>query len=126
MIVLDSHVVLWLLAEPERVGPASTALLRESRMVGLSAASVWELGIKESLGKIRLPEDFLDQALEAGLQELPVTARHARLAAGTRTPQCDPFDRMLLAQAEAEGAVLLTADRAVLGLERADVRDARE
>lgn len=49
MIVLDSHVVLWLLAEPERIGPASTALLCESQDVSLSAASVWELGIKETL-----------------------------------------------------------------------------
>lgn len=126
MIVLDSHVVLWLLAEPERIGPASAALLREAREVSLSAASVWEIGIKETLGKIRLPEDFLDQAWEAGLRELPVTARHARLAAVTRTPQRDPFDRMLLAQAEAERAMLLTADRALLSLERSDVRDARQ
>lgn len=55
-----------------------------------------------------------------------MTSHHARLAAVTRTPQRDPFDRVLLAQAEAERAVLLTADRALLSLDRAGVRDARE
>lgn len=124
MILVDSHVVLWLLAEPERIGPGSLALLREADEVDISAASIWELGIKESLGKVRLPQGFVDQALQAGLRELPVTARHARLAAQVRTPHGDPFDRMLLAQAEAERALLLTADRIVLDLDRADVRDA--
>lgn len=126
MILVDSHVVLWLLAEPERIGPASLALLQGADEVGLSAASIWELGIKESLGKLRLPEDFVEQALQAGLRELPVTARHARLAAQVRTPHRDPFDRMLLAQADVERALLLTADRALLELGRTDVRDATE
>jgi PIN domain nuclease of toxin-antitoxin system len=99
MILLDSHVLLWVLTGRRRLGPTATAALAASNVIYVSAATVLELAIKEMLGKLTLPDGF-------------EVARH------------DPFDRVLLAQAVAERLTLLTADRALLAMGHPQVVDA--
>jgi PIN domain nuclease of toxin-antitoxin system len=82
--------------------------------VFVSAASVWEIAIKRSLGRLEAPDNLGEEVRKAGFIELPVTIRHGELAARLPPHHGDPFDRMLVAQAQAEGLVLVTRDR-VLG-----------
>ena len=112
-VLLDTHVTLWAAAEPERLG-SSAALLLEADERWLSAASTWEMPIKQGLGKLDLGADagaWTTRALEA-LAARPLPLTHAHAAAVERLPPVhrDPFDRVLVAQAQVEGLVLLTAD----------------
>ena len=115
MLLLDSHVLLWLLEDSDRLGAEARAAIDSSSRVFFSAASIWELEIKRSLGRLQYP-DGLVQALEsAGLTELPISARHASSVEEVDLPHRDPFDRLLVAQARAESARFLTADGVLLG-----------
>jgi PIN domain nuclease of toxin-antitoxin system len=79
----------------------------------LSATVVWEVAIKRSLGKLDAPEAFAQTLLDAGAVALPVTLAHAEGVEALPWHHCDPFDRMLVAQARTEGAVLLSGDDAL-------------
>ncbi len=81
----------------------------------VSAVSLWEIWLKESLGKLRLGRDFEVKLAEESFESLPLTAAHARQVAFLPWRHRDPFDRMLVAQAKAEGLILLTADDLVTG-----------
>lgn len=125
MILLDSHVLLWVLAGSERLGKRARTALAEAEVVFASAASVWELAIKSMLGKVRLPNDLVARLEEQGLSILDVTAAHA--LAIRRFPEIarhDPFDRLLVAQAHSDGLRLLSADRVLLDLGRRFIVDA--
>ena len=123
--LLDSHVLLWLVADDTRLGPeAHQRLLTAPAFV--SAATTWELTIKQSLGKVTLPTGFVEKIAAAGLTALPVTLAHSVAINEVEVPHKDPFDRLLLATAEIEGLKFLTADRVLLALGRPDVVDARE
>jgi PIN domain nuclease of toxin-antitoxin system len=119
-ILLDTHVALWALADRARLSPAATALLEDSdNECWVSSASAWELAIKVRLGKYRLsyPLADLEEAVEeAGFRSLPVTMRHALATERIDTAHEDPFDRLLLAQCQAETLRLLTADRNLASL----------
>jgi PIN domain nuclease of toxin-antitoxin system len=123
--LLDSHVLLWLLASPEEIGHSARRALDAAAEVRFSAASVWELAIKAELGKVSLPDGLAASAVAAGLRELPVTAAHAEATARVSLPHRDPFDRVLVAQAASERLTLLTADRVLLSAGLPVVRDAR-
>lgn len=125
MILLDTHVALWMLGAPSRLGPQARALLEGADDVRLSAASVWEIEIAVSTGKLEVPHDLVAQARRAGLQDLPVTLAHAEATRSVVTPHRDPFDRMLLAQARHEDATFVTADSAILRLDDQRCVDAR-
>lgn len=115
-MLLDTHVVLWLLADDARLGPHARARLAWATDRLVSAASLWEIAIKADLGKLTVPEDLPARVAAAGLAMLDVRAGHAwavRSLSGLE--HRDPFDRMLLAQARDEGVPLLTADAAILG-----------
>lgn len=112
-VLLDTHVLIWAAAEPDRLGETQQLLIAaERRMV--SAASVWELAIKQGLGKLDLGRDvatWLAVAVdEMQLDLLSVTADHAAAVEHLPPLHRDPFDRLLVVQAAAERAVLLTAD----------------
>lgn len=79
----------------------------------VSAVSLWEIWLKESLEKLRLPRDFGAKLAEESFESLPLTSAHARQIALLPWHHRDPFDRMLVAQAQVENIVLLTADSAV-------------
>lgn len=114
--LLDTGIVIHnLIAQPKLNRRALDLLADDSSEFYLSAASSWEITIKAGIGKLGLPErpsEFLIRAMRLmSLQALDITHNH--VAALERLPNYhrDPFDRMLIAQAQAEGLVLLTADR---------------
>jgi PIN domain nuclease of toxin-antitoxin system len=81
--------------------------------VYVSAVSIWEITIKKGLGRLELDNEVLERELETGdMNELPVRWRHAKIAGALPTHHQDPFDRMLIAQAQTEGLTLVTYDRA--------------
>jgi PIN domain nuclease of toxin-antitoxin system len=110
-ILLDSHTLLWWMDDPTRLKPAArTAISDPSNLVFASAASIWELGLKVSKGKLRLPLTFHRLLQENGIASLPFAAEHA--IASTMLPQMhgDPFDRALVAQCRLESMTLATRD----------------
>ena len=112
--LLDTQVFLWALQADRRLTAAMRAELSRAEGVYVSAASIWEIAIKASLGKIDGDPDALTAAIEAsGFEELPATARHAAAVANLPAHHHDPFDRLLLAQAFTEPMGLMTADTAL-------------
>ncbi|QNI89582.1 type II toxin-antitoxin system VapC family toxin [Synechococcus sp. ROS8604] len=114
-LLLDTHLLVWAMGEPERLDPALVRLLEDPMNTPVfSVVSLWELVIKRGLDRpdFQLEPSLLRQALsEAGWRELPVEAHHV-LAVGQLPPlHRDPFDRLLLAQAQADGLLLITADQ---------------
>jgi PIN domain nuclease of toxin-antitoxin system len=90
-------------------------LTDRSNDIFISAVTAWELGIKQSKGKLKLARSVSEQKAMFGFIELPITMVHAERAAGLTMLHGDPFDRMLVAQAIVEGMVLVTADRQLGG-----------
>ena len=113
-LLLDTHVVLWWLAEnPKLSAGARQAVADPSSIVHVSAATVWELSIKAALGKLDLDgADLVEEIGENDFVELPMTARHSLAAANLPRHHDDPFDRMLIAQAQLEGLTIVTRDPA--------------
>ena len=112
-LLLDTHLVLWLLAEPERVSPETrTRIARSTACV--SVASLWEIAIKHGLGKLdAAPARVLERLEAGGAVVLPITAAHAIRAGELPRLHGDPFDRMLVAQALVEPLRLVTTDAAL-------------
>lgn len=116
--LLDSHVFLWWLEDSPRLSLRMRGAIAAPReTIYVSAATIWELSLKVSIGRLSIKgamANRLNEQIEAcGFAELPVSAAHA--AAAARLPQhhADPFDRMLVAQANSEGATLISADKAM-------------
>ncbi|MCF3946661.1 type II toxin-antitoxin system VapC family toxin [Acidiphilium iwatense] len=113
-VLLDTHVLIWTLVEPDRLGKRwQTDIENPANTVLFSAVSIWEIAIKARLGRVDFPvrpEEIAAAAVESGFAEYPVTAAVAALVAGITVRHRDPFDHLLLAQAMAEPARLLTAD----------------
>ncbi|MGH2944798.1 MAG: type II toxin-antitoxin system VapC family toxin [Solirubrobacteraceae bacterium] len=113
-LLLDTHAALWFLSGSEHLGKsAQRHLTDDANRVLLSAAVVWEVAIKRSLGKLVVPEEYLSLLLGAGVQPLPVSTDHAAAVEGLPRHHRDPFDRMLVAQASIEGAALVSGDAAM-------------
>ncbi len=109
-LLLDTHALLWWLSDDARLGKAAADAIAEAELVAVSAASAWEIGIKQASGKLTGPDDLQTEVATNGFTELPVTLAHA-LAAGALPPHhADPFDRMLVAQSRLEGLTLVTRD----------------
>jgi PIN domain nuclease of toxin-antitoxin system len=113
-ILLDTHVVLWLLDDSPRLGTQARNRITESAAVYVSAASTWELAIKAAIGKITLSDDLDDAIDRSALRDLPVTRRHTLASDLMALPHKDPFDAVLVAQATVERLTLLTADAKLL------------
>lgn len=110
-LLLDTHAFLWWLDDPQLLSKAARKAISEGKnTVYVSAAVVWEISIKRSLGKLDAPED-LEAAMEANrFLPLPVTVPHALTVAVLPPLHRDPFDRLLIAQAQYEGFKLVTRD----------------
>ncbi len=113
--LLDTHVWLWLLADPERIRPDLMARLRDTRIrLVLSAVSSWEIAIKHALGRLPLPEPperYVPSRMKrSGVEGLAVEHAHALRVASLEHHHRDPFDRLLIAQAQLERLTILTAD----------------
>ena len=109
-ILLDTQILLWTLSGHRRL-PAEARRLLEDHDVLVSAASIWEIAIKASIGKLEAdPAAVRDSLAPSGFDELPVTGEHAARVAALPRHHRDPFDRLLVAQSLVEGLVLLTTD----------------
>jgi PIN domain nuclease of toxin-antitoxin system len=110
-LLLDTHVFLWWCEDDERLLAAEReAISGGANEVFLSAASVWEMAIKQALGRLRLPEPASAAAPRMGMAPLPVSFAHAEATASLPPLHRDPFDRLLVAQARLEGLTLVTRD----------------
>ena len=113
ILLLDAHVFLWWLSEPERLDIAAKAAIDDPANDTLvSAASVWELEIKRASGKLTLGADLLVELERQQLEVIPILARDATQAAHLPAHHRDPFDRMLVAQAQRLEATIVSRDRA--------------
>lgn len=114
MLLLDTQLLLWTSAQPERLTPSARKQLDDpANDLLFSAASLWEVAIKNSLGRedFRVEPRLLRRALlDNGYAELPITSQHAVNVDGLPLIHKDPFDRLLLSQALTEGLMLLTTD----------------
>ena len=110
-LLLDTHIVLWAMADDARLPAGLRDAITQAESLFISAATVWEVAIKSSLGKLDVPPDLFDRALAAGAQPLPITWTHARAVSDLPPHHADPFDRLLIAQARAEGLALISVDR---------------
>ena len=110
-VLVDTHTFLWWLANDSALGDISRDLLREPRNeVYVSAASIWEISIKCRLGKLKVPPEIDSIVEDEGFIGLPISLYHGSSAGQLPLIHRDPFDRMLVAQAQSEGLVILTAD----------------
>ena len=111
-LLLDTHILLWWLdASPSLSKTASEAISDVSNLVFVSAAVVWEIRIKQTLGKLKIPADFRQVLERQPFEKLPITAEHAHAVGDLPSHHRDPFDRMLIAQAKVEGLTIVTHDR---------------
>jgi PIN domain nuclease of toxin-antitoxin system len=111
-LLLDTHVVLWWLADDPRLTPAMReAIAHPSTPVMVSAASAWEAAIKAAAGKLTMPSGLREELASHGFTELPVTLEDGLAAGALPRHHSDPFDRMLIAQAARRRFILVTADR---------------
>ena len=109
-ILLDTHLLLWAVSEPRKLPKEARRLIDEAE-VFVSAASIWEVGIKAAPGKLAAdPSELLAEVEPAGFQLLPVGGDHAAAVSLLPALHEDPFDRMLIAQAKTEPLLLLTND----------------
>lgn len=125
MLLLDSQALLWMLDDNPRLGQNARAAIGSARGVHVSTATVWELTIKTMLGKLSVPTPLSAVLTGQGLLLLDVTAEHAEAIRDyPELTRHDPFDRLLVAQADRAGLRLLTADRVLIGLKKAFILDA--
>ena len=117
-LLLDTHALLWWLADDARLSRRARDVIADpARVIYSSPASAWEIATKHRIG--RLPEarellaDFSGILLRAGLEELPISIKHAVLAGTLAGTHRDPFDRMLAAQALCENLEVVTSDNAI-------------
>ena len=116
-ILLDSHLLIWLVGASDRLPSEARAMIEDAgNAVFFSSASIWELSIKHSTGRARLalhPQVLYEQLVKNEFQEVQVTAAHGLLVSSLETIHKDPFDRILIAQSISEGMLLLTSDEII-------------
>jgi PIN domain nuclease of toxin-antitoxin system len=110
-LLLDTNIVLWWLADSPRLSESTRELILKSPAVYVSAATTWEIEIKMALGKLEAPENLEDELSASHFVPLAITVAHSIAAARLPRHHDDPFDRMLIAQANAESLILLTSDK---------------
>jgi PIN domain nuclease of toxin-antitoxin system len=116
--LIDTHVLIWLDTQPERLSEHILGLLRDPKhVVYCSAASLWEIAIKQNLGKLQVQGPLPGLLQRYGFAELAVTASDAETVRALPPHHRDPFDRMLIAQAMAGNLVLVSGDRQIMAYE---------
>jgi PIN domain nuclease of toxin-antitoxin system len=110
-LLLDTHVLLWWLDDNPALGEsARQAISDPSRLVFMSAVSIWEIVIKKALGKLDVPDELADVLDEQPFHYLDMTAEHAFKVGELPFHHRDPFDRLLIAQSLVDGLTLVTHD----------------
>jgi PIN domain nuclease of toxin-antitoxin system len=111
-LLLDTNALIWTFGDPKRLSDhAADAIRNEANAVFVSVVSAWEIGVKRAKGKLELPGNLESMITEKKFDPLPMTLRHALAVESLPYQHHDPFDRMLVAQAQAEGLTLITSDR---------------
>ena len=111
-ILLDTHVLIWWFDGNDKLGlNAREQITNLENDIYVSSATVWEMSIKQQMGKLVAPEDIEAKVEQAGFISLPISLFHAQQAGRLPQHHKDPFDRMLIAQAQAEGLQILTKDQ---------------
>lgn len=114
-MLLDTHVVLWMLSDDPKLGPEARSAISDELDILVSTACLWEMAIKQSSGKLTLPEDVISRVESAGARWLDISADHAwGVGKIEGLAHSDPFDRLLIAAAASENMTLMTADRKLL------------
>lgn len=114
-LLLDTHALLWWLDDPQRLSKAARKAIGDGKnTVYVSATVVWEIVIKQSLGKLDAPDDLVEAMTANRFLPLPVTVPHALAVRTLPHHHRDPFDRLLIAQAQHEGFKIVTRDPHVL------------
>lgn len=111
-VLIDTHVLLrWLMGDPKLTSRGAALLKDPQTVVFYSTASIWELRIKEALGKVTLPSTFAEDLRQEHFEVLSIHPEHAHAVGKLPLHHRDPFDRMLIAQAMLEGLTRLTHDK---------------
>lgn len=114
-LLLDTHVFLWCLSNvSELAAPARAQVADPRNDVFVSAITGWEIAVKRAKGRLTAPDNLGTLVAERGFADLPLTFHHAEQAGNLPMHHRDPFDRFLIAQAQAEGLVLVTRDARIL------------
>lgn len=113
-LLLDTQVLIWALARPARLSEATKdAIEAGENRVFVSVVSPWEISIKAALGNLTPPDDLEAQLNEGQMELLPIALRHTKAVESLPHHHGDPFDRMLIAQAQVEGLTLVTSGREI-------------
>ena len=111
-ILLDTHLLLWWLSNSALLPEQARQLIGDpNNTIFVSAVTLWEVWLKTSIGKLRVPSGFAQKLAAESFGDLPLRAEHTQAIVTLEWHHRDPFDRMLIAQASVENLVLLTADR---------------
>ena len=109
-LLLDTHVVLWWLTDDPTLSNEVKIRLDDEPDVWVSPATISEVAIKQSIGRLAGPADLTEEIVQSGFRQLPISFGHAIAAGRLPLLHRDPFDRMLVAQARCEGLTLVTRD----------------
>lgn len=109
-LLVDTHVVLWWLLDDDSLSADVKDMLDHEPDACLSAATTWEVAIKQAMGKLKGPKDLPERLRDSGLVEVPITMEHSIIAGRLPRFHNDPFDRMLIAQALHNDLTLVTRD----------------
>ena len=109
-LLLDTHVVLWQLSGARSIGVRARETIAAAAELAFSVVSFAEIGVKAAVGKLAVPDDVHARILDTGVRVLGLSAAHGLAVARLPLHHRDPFDRLLVAQAQHEGFTLVTAD----------------
>jgi PIN domain nuclease of toxin-antitoxin system len=109
-LLLDTHALLWWFSEDPRLSAQARDAVSSAEEVWVSAASVWEIATKRALGKLEAPDDLAAALADSGFRPLPIDVDDALAAGALPRHHDDPFDRMLIAQAQLGGLTIVTRD----------------
>lgn len=111
-ILLDTHIIIWALSEPDKLSNEAKHLIQDADQLFVSSASIWEMAIKSGLGKLDVDLDVLTSELsKQGVIELPISWHHSKKVKSLPPYHRDPFDRLIISQALCEPLILLTHDK---------------
>lgn len=117
MYLLDTHALLWFLNDDPKLPAGTKKLIETAQQVYVSIGTFWEMSIKDSIGKLSLPapiSDVMADCEKLGFSVLPIKAAHLAKLKSLPPIHKDPFDRLLICQAEAEAMTLITVDENIV------------